>query len=445
MLVCLLLLAGMIFLLRKQLLRGRFRPSKNRLRLRAGYLCAIAACAYPVLNPAALETFGIQTDVWDQSGSYSQDGALAVFLRNTQFMSVEEPQDPSAENIERIAAGVAEKEPAVSTDTRPNIIAIMNESWADFEDFGNLSLSESVTDYIDSLDNLIFGHTYTSVFGAGTSASEFEFLTGNSMAFLPSGSIPYQQYILEPSASLASLLKENGYRTLAFHPGERTSWQRNQAYPLLGFDEFKCVEDMDVPVTEEHGYVSDQSSFSQIIYEFEHKYPMAEQYLTLANKTDEAFRLLVDYFSQQEEPTIILMFGDHQPSVEQEFLDKAYGVTQDQMTMEQYMGKYKTPFLIWANYDLPDDEIPTTSLNFLGQYLLSYAGIENSLYENYLQNFQEVLPAMTFVGYIDQNGKAYSHLEQNEYTTLIEDYRTLAYDNLFGGQSRHAQYYQAPQ
>ena len=481
MVVCLLLLAGMIFLLRKQLLCGRFRPSQKRLRLRAGYLCAIAACAYPVLHPAALETFGIQTDVWDQSGSYSQDGALAVFLRNTQFMSVEEPQDPSAENIERIAAGVTEKEPAVSTDTRPNIVAIMNESWADFEDFGNLSLSESVTDYIDSLDNLIFGHTYTSVFGAGTSASEFEFLTGNSMAFLPSGSIPYQQYILEPSASLASLLRENGYRTLAFHPGERTSWQRNQAYPLLGFDEFKCVEDMDVPVTEEHGYVSDQSSFSQIIYEFEHKdpeerlflfnvtiqnhgsytvedypaevqltdepgkYPMAEQYLTLANKTDEAFRLLVDYFSQQEEPTIILMFGDHQPSVEQEFLDKAYGVTQDQMTMEQYMDKYKTPFLIWANYDLPDDEIPTTSLNFLGQYLLSYAGIENSLYENYLQNFQEVLPAMTFVGYIDQNGKAYSHLEQNEYTALIEDYRTLAYDNLFGGQSRHAQYYQAPQ
>ena len=481
MVVCLLLLAGMIFLLRKQLLCGRFRPSQKRLRLRAGYLCAIAACAYPVLHPAALETFGIQTDVWDQSGSYSQDGALAVFLRNTQFMSVEEPQDPSAENIERIAAGVTEKEPAVSTDTRPNIVAIMNESWADFEDFGNLSLSESVTDYIDSLDNLIFGHTYTSVFGAGTSASEFEFLTGNSMAFLPSGSIPYQQYILEPSASLASLLKENGYRTLAFHPGERTSWQRNQAYPLLGFDEFKCVEDMDVPVTEEHGYVSDQSSFSQIIYEFEHKdpeerlflfnvtiqnhgsytvedypaevqltdepgkYPMAEQYLSLANKTDEAFRLLVDYFSQQEEPTIILMFGDHQPSVEQEFLDKAYGVTQDQMTMEQYMGKYKTPFLIWANYDLPDDEIPTTSLNFLGQYLLSYAGIENSLYENYLQNFQEVLPAMTFVGYIDQNGKAYSHLEQNEYTALIEDYRTLAYDNLFGGHSRHAQYYQAPQ
>ena len=276
------------------------------------------------------------------------------------------------------------------------------------------------------------------------------------------------------------MLQENGYRTLAIHPGERTSWQRNQAYPLLGFDEFKCVDDMDVPLTEEHGYVSDESSFAQIIYEFEHKsederlflfnvtiqnhgsytvedypaevtltdepgkYPMAEQYLTLANKTDESFQMLVDYFSQQEEPTIILMFGDHQPSVEQEFLDKAYGVTQDQMSMEQYMDKYKTPFLFWANYALPDDEIPVTSLNFLGQQLLSYAGIDNSLYEDFLADFEQTLPAITFVGYIDRSGKAYSHLETNDYNAMIEDYRTLAYDNLFGGENRHTDFYCVP-
>lgn len=479
--ISLILLALLFLLLRRRMKSGRFRPSKNRLRARAAYLCAIVACAYPVLQPNALETFGVRTDVWDQSGSYSKDGALAVFLRNTQFMSVEPPQDPSAQNVQRIAQQVAPVEPAVSTDTRPNIIAIMNESWADFESFGNLSLSESVTDFIDSLDNCIRGHCYTSVFGAGTSASEFEFLTGNSMAFLPSGSIPYQQYILEPSSSLASLLKENGYRTLAFHPGERTSWQRNQAYPLLGFDRFKCVEDMDVPITEEHGYVSDQSSFEQIIYEFEHKspqerlflfnvtiqnhgsytvenypaqvqltdqpsrYPMAEQYLTLANKTDESFKLLVDYFSRQQQPTIILMFGDHQPSVEQEFLDKAYGVTQDQMTMEQYMGRYQTPFLIWANYPLPQTELPVSSLNFLGQHLLSLSGIRNSVYGDYLSGFEQQLPVFTFVGYMDADGKAYSHLESNRYDPTIEDYRAFTYNNLFGAQQRCGSFFQPPQ
>lgn len=479
--ISLILLALLFLLLRRRMKSGRFRPSQNRLRARAAYLCAIVACAYPVLQPNALETFGVRTDVWDQSGSYSKDGALAVFLRNTQFMSVEPPQDPSAQNVQRIAQQVAPVEPAVSIDTRPNIIAIMNESWADFESFGNLSLSESVTDFIDSLDNCIRGHCYTSVFGAGTSASEFEFLTGNSMAFLPSGSIPYQQYILEPSSSLASLLKENGYRTLAFHPGERTSWQRNQAYPLLGFDRFKCVEDMDVPITEEHGYVSDQSSFEQTIYEFEHKspqerlflfnvtiqnhgsytvenypaqvqltdqpsrYPMAEQYLTLANKTDESFKLLVDYFSRQQQPTIILMFGDHQPSVEQEFLDKAYGVTQDQMTMEQYMGRYQTPFLIWANYPLPQTELPVSSLNFLGQHLLSLSGIRNSVYGDYLSGFEQQLPVFTFVGYMDADGKAYSHLESNRYDPMIEDYRAFAYNNLFGAQQRCGSFFQPPQ
>ena len=125
-------------------------------------------------------------------------------------MEVEEPEDLSSQRLSWIMDQVERpEETAVSAD-HPNIIAIMNESWADFEEFGTLSLSESVTDYIRSLDNAIWGHAYTSVFGAGTSASEFEFLTGNSMAFLPSGSIPYQQYILDDSPSLASLLRRRG-------------------------------------------------------------------------------------------------------------------------------------------------------------------------------------------------------------------------------------------
>ena len=363
---------------------------------------------------------------------------------------------------------------------RPNIVAIMNESWADFAYYGNLSLSESVTDYISSLDNGVYGHAYTSVFGAGTSASEFEFLTGNSMAFLPSGSIPYQQYVLGPTASLASRLKAEGYDTLAFHPGEYTSWQRDRAYPNLGFDRYKCGADMDVPQSFEHGYVSDQSDFEQIIWEFEHrqgdkplflfnvtiqnhggytaadypaqvtltdapgKYPMAEQYLTLANKTDQAFRTLVEYFQQQEEPTIIVMFGDHQPSLEQEFLDKAYGVTQDQMDMKQYMGKYMVPFVIWANYPLPEEGPEFTSLNFLGQHLLRYAGMESTAYGDYLWQLQEQLPALTFVGYVDRKGRAYSHLETNDYTALIQDYQCVQYNNLFGGDERLAELFDGP-
>ena len=456
------------------------KAGSGRLPLVSRLACVVGCllCLIPILQPTRLGWFGVKTDVWDQTGAYRTNGSLAAFLRNTEFMEVEEPEDTSVERLGQIMEQAEQTDiPLQASVDHPNIIAIMNESWADFEEFGNLELTESVTDYISSLDNAIWGHAYASVFGAGTSASEFEFLTGNSMAFLPSGSIPYQQYILKDTPSLASLLREEGYETRAFHPGELTSWQRNQAYPLLGFDSFKCGEDMNVPQTMEHGYVSDQSDFEQIIWEFEHKeegqplflfnvtiqnhgsytvkdypaqvqladqpgkYPMAEQYLTLANKTDEAFKTLVDYFSQCDEPTIIVMFGDHQPSVEQEFLDKAYGVTQDQMTMEQYMDKFRVPFVIWANYPLELEGPQETSLNFLSQYLLSYSGIPTDSYGRFLWSLQDILPALTFVGYKDTLGATYSHLENNGYTSLIEDYQALQYDRLFGGEDSyfHAQ------
>ena len=469
MLVGAVLVLVLIWVLRKEFRKGRFLMDRHTAPVRLGCLAVGIACLGVAVAPERLEELGVQTDVWDQTGAYRTSGAVAAFLCNLEFLEVDEPEDLSPQRLSWIMDQVeVPEETAVSVD-HPNIVAIMNESWADFEEFGNLSLTESVTNYIRSLDNAIWGHTYTSVFGAGTSASEFEFLTGNSMAFLPSGSIPYQQYILDDSPSLASLLKEEGYRTLAFHPGERTSWQRNQAYPRLGFDAFKCGEDMDVEQTFEHGYVSDRSDFEQIIWEFEHKeageplflfnvtiqshgsytvedypaqvqltdepgkYPMAEQYLTLVNKTDEAFAMLVDYFSQQEEPTILLMFGDHQPSVEQEFLDKAYGVAQADMTMEQYMDKYRTPFVIWANYPLEEEGPEETSLNFLGQYLLRYAGIEPDPYGQFLWSFQQTIPALTFVGYTDGLGNAYSHLEDTVYTGKIEDYQRLQYVRLFGG------------
>ena len=469
-LVLIALLAAALVLLRRA---GLLPLPRRRLPLRAGCLAASLLCLIPVLRPQLLGDFGVQTDVWDQAGAYRTGGTVAVFLRNTEFMSVEEPEGVTYERLSQIMSQVSPADTPQVGAERPNIVAIMNESWADFEEFGLLSLTQSVTDFIRFLDNAVWGHAYTSVFGAGTSASEFEFLTGNSMAFLPSGSIPYQQYILDESPSLASLLRDQGYRTLAFHPGERTSWQRNQAYPLLGFQDFKCGEDMDVPQEMAHGYVSDRSDFQQIIWEFEHKqageplflfnvtiqnhgsytdpdypaqvqltdapgaYPMAEQYLTLVNETDQAFQLLVDYFSQYDEPTLIVMFGDHQPSVEQAFLDKAYGVVQDEMSMEQYMDKFRVPFVIWANYPLELEGPTDTSLNFLGQYLLRYAGIESDSYGQYLWDLQTQLPAITFVGYLDPAGKAYSHLETNAYTGKILDYQRLQYDRLFGGDNSY--------
>ena len=459
--------AGLLFWFRKK----RFLCLKNWW-LRGGLLCVGLLCLRPVIQPEILEQWGITTDVWDQQGAYRSQGVLASFLCNTRFMEVEKPAGYSPRAYQNLLGRARTDHTEGLGEQNPHIIAIMNESWADFEEFGNLSLNDSVMDEIRSL-NGIFGHAYTSVFGAGTSASEFEFLTGNTMAFLPSGSIPYQQYVLESTDSLASLLKEKGYRCLALHPGERDSWQRNQAYPLLGFEEFLCKDDMEVPVTEEHGYISDASSFDQLKRMFEERragermflfnvtiqnhgsytdedyktrvyltdepgaYPMAEQYLTLERETQEAFLDLIQDLQNEQEPVLVVMFGDHQPAVEQEFLYKAYGVKQDDMTMEEYMNKFRVPFVIWANYSLPSPESiglnpEITSLNFLAQYVLECAGMSGNDYGEFLKSVSSELPALTFAGYFDSQGEAYSHLETNEYGELIEEYQTVQYGELFG-------------
>lgn len=441
-------------------------------RWRLGCLAACVGCLVLVVQPTVLERFGVGANTWDQTAGYRSSGVLGSFVRNAAFLQVEKPEGLNAQHLASLLpqAGAAEENPNADHQGQlPNIVVIMNESWADFEEFGNLTLTQPVLDDIPSLDNAIWGHAYTSIFGAGTSASEFEFLTGCSMAFLPAGSIPYQQYIKEPTPSLAWLLRQAGYDTLAFHPGERDSWQRDNAYPLLGFEEYLCGEDMDVPREYLHGYVSDSADFDQVIWEFEHKeagqplflfnvtiqshggytdedypitvqladqpgqFPKAEQYLSLVRETDQAFLKLVDYFSQQEEPTVILMYGDHQPSVEQEFLDVAYGVTQDQMTMEQYMGRYRVPYVMWANYDLPEEiSGEDTSLNYLALDVLTAAGLEGDSFMNFLAQLREQMPVATFVGYGDPEGNAYSHLETTALTPLLDDYQCVQYERLFG-------------
>ncbi len=221
-----------------------------------------------------------------------------------------------------------------------------------------------------------------------------------------------------------------------------------------------------------HGYVSDRADFNQVIREFEERepgerlflfnvtiqnhgsytdpdyetvvqvadepgtYPMAEQYLTLERETDLAVEELIRYFSAQEEPVLIVMFGDHQPSVEQEFLDKAYGVKQKDMTMAEYMGKFRVPYFIWSNYGLEAEAPEITSLNFLGNYVLECAGVDAGEYGDFLGQFQKEIPALTFSGYFDGEGKAHSHLETNGFDERIGEYQIVQYYKLFGESAR---------
>ena len=122
----------------------------------------------------------------------------------------------------------------------------MSESYADLSVVGDFSTNIDVAPYFHSLkENAIHGYALSSVFGAKTPNSEWEFMTGNSMAFLPSGSVVYQQYISKTPTSIVSNLKNGGYTCVAMHPYYETGWSRNAVYPDLGFDETHFIDDFD--------------------------------------------------------------------------------------------------------------------------------------------------------------------------------------------------------
>ena len=128
-----------------------------------------------------------------------------------------------------------------------------------------------LTPFIDSLkENTTKGYALSSVFGAKTPNSEWEFMSGNSMAFLPMGSVVYQQYISDTPTTIVSNLKDDGYTCIAMHPYYETGWSRNLVYPHIGFDEMHFIDYFDqTKILRE--YITDQELYDKIIRRYENR------------------------------------------------------------------------------------------------------------------------------------------------------------------------------
>lgn len=92
------------------------------------------------------------------------------------------------------------------------------------------------------------------------------------MAFLPSGSVVYQQYITDTPTSLVSNLKNIGYTCVAMHPYYDTGWSRNIVYPNMGFDETHFIDDFDQTKIL-RDYITDQELYEKIVDRYESKNP----------------------------------------------------------------------------------------------------------------------------------------------------------------------------
>lgn len=423
---------------------------------------AVLCCVY-----IARKTEYYVTETWEQKGSY-RNGYILNFMLSVRDTFVAEPEGYSDEAVAALEAQYSEPESDKDTE-KPTIIVVMSESYADLSVVGNYSANMEVTPFYDSMkENTLKGYALSSVFGAKTPNSEWEFMTGNSMAFLPGGSVVYQQYITDTPTSIVSDLKNTGYTCVAMHPYYETGWSRNTVYPSMGFDETYFMDDFDKKEVLRE-YITDRELYENIISRFESRkrnedlfimsismqnhggytekydnfkeevrmlgvdYPDVNQYLSLVHESDKALEYLISYFEQVEEPVEIVFFGDHQPSLSSSFYPYLNGKGLSGLTLNELENLYTVPFLIWTNYESEASELEITSLNFLSTLALERAGIALPAYNQFLADMMEVVPAVNARGYYSKSEEKFKHVEDatGEEAEWLKNYEILQYNNMF--------------
>lgn len=418
---------------------------------------------------------GVSDVYWDNQIGFREQGYCLYFTANAGRPAVSEPEGYSAQRAQSILDAYMPEE--TEGYRFPNLILIMNESFADLRVLGDFQTNGDVTPFWDSLtENTVKGYADTSVYGGYTANSEFEFLTGCTKAFLPGS--PYLQTIYGEIPALPRTLKSTGAyeKVTAFHPYYPSGYRRGQVYPLLGFDAFLSLEDMQQADTL-RGYVTDAADYEELIELFENQHtpspfaafnvtiqnhgPYSRKqktthpvkitsfsagkdvncFLSLMRESDEALKNLISYFETVEEPAVVAVFGDHQPRLPDDFYAQLTGKAPVQFTAEETRSKYRVPFMIWANYDIPEKTVEHISLNYLSTELAGDVGLPMCAYQRFLAQMQREIPSICEGGYYDRDGEFHGfHAVGDSEKKRIEQYKIVQYYTLFEKKRRDKYY-----
>lgn len=453
-----------------------FPKRKIRFTAAAVFLLLLGVFVSAVQKSSVQSFFGMDTTLFTLNVLYRNNGIAGAFLGNLRFLNIEQPEGYSTEKVEALAAKTETKEEAENDTEYPHIIVIMDEAFSDLSVWGEFETSEEVMPFFKQLQQeSVGGEVYVSVKGGNTANTEFEFLTGDTMAFLPTGSVPYQQYITSETPSLASYLKTLGYETTAIHPYNRSGWDRDTVYESFGFDQFLDKNSFDNPYRL-RDYISDFSAFDKIVEQYEigrnsgkqfifevtmqnhggyskenpgfsiyltlpevenktTSVTATEKYLTLMNQTDCALQDLIEYFEQESDPVVVVMFGDHQPSDYITNVIQRICGTETDDTLESFEQGYRVPFMIWSNYGLEQKYYDGISVNYLSTILMEQAGIPKTGYQEFLSTLMEEFPIINANVYQDENGVFHSWDEETSEEAL-EEYQMLQYNHLIDTKHR---------
>ncbi|MDA2139947.1 LTA synthase family protein [Bacillus cereus group sp. Bc256] len=420
---------------------------------------------------------GVDFVLWDQNENYASNGFVLGFISNLDTTVMEKPKNYSKETMLQIANDIKKQYSgnigSQKKKEKPNIIFVMSESFWDPTKVTNLSFSEDpVPNLHHYIENFPGGQTISPTFGGNTANVEFEALTSYSMSLLKPGSIPYQQVITNKKEipSIPTALKKEGYYTSAIHSFGRTFFKRDDVYKVLGFDKFNAADTME-NVDIDGDYISDLAMSKEIIAELEkQKQPTFIHAVTMQNhfpftegrfgenlieisgleneeskgeletyteglrRSDEALQYLIEKLDNLDRPTLLVFFGDHLPSLgTNKSFYKENGYITNEKTPSERLAMAQTPLLMYANFDMPNDNLGVVSPIYFSNLIFDYAGLNKSLFYQFLSEFYKEIPVLRDELKVDKNGEVINDLTKKQ-KEMLEQYKMLQYDLLVGNQ-----------
>ena len=404
--------------------------------------------------------------------AYQDYGFPYCFICSVLYKGVEQPAEYSESSVEELMKKLERTKTVDKENVKtPNIIFLQLESFFDVNKVKDLELSSEATPIFNDLkDKYPSGFLTVNNVGYGTANTEFEIMTGLNLDNFGPGEFPYKT-ILKTSTceSTAYILKEYGYSTQAIHNNTATFYSRRHVFTRLGYDKFTSVEYMnpksytvndwvkDEVLTEEimkalkatedkdyiytisvqgHGDYPKESVLDNPVisvlgdyYDEEQKY-MWEYYVNMIYEMDLFVGELIKELEAFDEDTVLVMYGDHLPSMNIEEKDL------------ENENLYETEYIVWSNFelDMPDKDIETYQLS---SRVLQYLNIDGGVINKYHQVFgdkEEYLSKLHLLTYDILYGEMYAYdgvnpyveidLQLGTYDIVVNDVRQTTLDEL---------------
>ena len=469
-----------------------------------GAACALGAWRL-VREPDYQRDYGVQLDYWAPIENYRTQGFVPTFLAARQDMKIRPPQDYDTQAAQDLQARMArsyDEGPGSSaqrsaaarqfSEQPASIVVVMNETFSDLSAFfrsdaGGLCCGYEgprfFTSGINELRGTLLdrGALAVSAYGGGTCNTEFEFLTGASLAFIGGGKYPFQMYDLSACENLGRQLGALGYETYAMHPNLAANWNRSDVYRDLGFDAFLSIDDfpgaptlhsgvtdratyekalellrrdgpqlvMDVTMQNHSGYDQGNIPSSELTrYTLESlakpgvELPSDDalnEYLACIEASDRDLEWFLRQLLELDERVVVVFFGDHQPEFTWMINDALHPRETEPTHAER---AYRTNWLVWANYAVagaqPVPQDPASdglgggtvlSCSQLAARALELAGAPLSDWQKAKLAARPELPAINLMGYLGGDYLWHEQESETDYTALRSELNTLDYLN----------------